>query len=119
MQRAPFIGAALAVTFGCAAFAQAQTPDQPTPSATPPPAAVGTANDASATQGGLRLGMVVKDPTGAVVGTISQIGETPDGTASVLLNVDGKPIGVLASKLTPSGDQAVISMTKAQVKASG
>ncbi len=62
--------------------------------------------------------MVVKDTTGATVGTIAQIGKTADGSAAVTVKVDGKEIGVLASALTPSGSQAISTQTKAQLLAS-
>jgi hypothetical protein len=64
--------------------------------------------------------MVVKDSTGATVGTISQVGQTPTGQAAAMIDIDGKQIGILASnlKIDPAGTQAVSAYTKAQLIAS-
>jgi hypothetical protein len=109
------VGAALALSVGFAAQAQppATQPANP-PSATSPPPA-----DASATASMFKAGMVVKDNAGATVGTITQVGRTSDGTAAVAVNVDGKAVALPASalSLSPAGDAAVSSMTKAQIKA--
>jgi hypothetical protein len=84
------------------------------PSAQPP---AGSAEPAAPR---FTVGMVVKDSAGVVIGPITEIGQTSDGAVALLLNVDGRPIGVLATslKITPGGDQAISSMTKAQVVAS-
>ncbi|MDP3747469.1 MAG: hypothetical protein Q8Q88_10530 [Phenylobacterium sp.] len=65
--------------------------------------------------------MVVKDSAGVTVGTITRVGKTADGAAAVAVNVDvdGKTVNLASStlNLSPTGDAAVSSMTKAQIKA--
>lgn len=111
------LGSAMALAAGSLALAQTLTPPSPppTPSATPqgsvnPPRPIG-----------LKTGMAVTDKDGARVGTVTQIGHTAEGAPAVLLNVDGKTIGVPQSILTvsPAGDHAVSSVSKAQIIAAG
>jgi hypothetical protein len=126
MQRTFLLGAALTLACSGAALAQpapaTTAPAAAPPAATPPPASTqapsSSVNPPAST--GLKTGMVVKDGSGATVGTIAQIGQTADGRAAVMLNVDGKQIGILASNLSPgqSGAEAVSSLTKAQIQAS-
>jgi len=117
MQRALLIGAALALSAG---LAQAQPAPAPSAAPTAAPAAPAAPAASAAVGAGLKTGMPVKDASGAPVGTISKLGKTADGAAAVMVNVDGKDIGLLASNLTvdPSGAQAVSSVTKAQLTAS-
>ena len=63
--------------------------------------------------------MAVKDTTGAVVGSITQVGKTADGTPAVVVNIDGKPVGLPASMFTlaQNGSEVVSSATKAQIEA--
>jgi hypothetical protein len=134
MKRTVLLGSALALSFGFAAIAQpasqsptAAKPSSSVPSAPPaasvnppgPTAAPASPAPASATDAAaaLKEGMVVKDSTGAAVGTIAQIGKTPDGAPAAVLDVDGKKIGVLASSLTPQGGQVISAATKAQLLA--
>jgi hypothetical protein len=116
MHRKLILATMFSLGAGLAAHAQNSAP-----SAAPPPsgAAGSTAPGAAATTA-LKAGMVVKDTAGAMVGTISQVGQTPDGKPAAMLNVDGQPIAILASNLTvdPSGAQAVSTYTKAQLLAS-
>lgn len=74
---------------------------------------------AAAQDAALRNGMVVKDSAGMTIGTIMRMGKGADGAPTVSLNVDGRVVTLAASTLTvsPTGRQAVSSMTKAQVKA--
>jgi hypothetical protein len=111
------LGSALALATGTLALGQTLAPPSPppTPSATPqgsvnPPRSIG-----------LKTGMAVTDKNGARVGTVAQIGHTAEGAPAVLLDVDGKKIGVPESILTvdPAGDHAVASVTKAQIVTAG
>jgi hypothetical protein len=91
------------------------------PATTPPlPNAPPAASVNPPTTAGLKSGMVVKDGTGATVGTIAQVGQTADGRPAVMIDVDGKQIGMLASNLSlgQGGAEAVSTMTKAQLQAS-
>jgi len=109
------LGAAVVLSASFAAHAQipVSQPVNP-PSATAPPAA-----DATATASAFKAGMVVKDSTGVTIGTITRVSQAVDGTAQVAVNVDGKTLTIAASTLSvsPAGDAAVSSMTKAQIKA--
>ena len=114
--RAFSYGAALALAVGFAALAQTSAAQQVTP---PPSAGAPPASDATATATAFKAGMVVKDSAGATVGKIARVGKTAEGTAAVEVNVDGKTVNLAASTLTlsPSGTEAVSSMTKAEIKA--
>jgi len=111
MLRAFPIGLTLAATLGLAA--QAQVSSSPPPGAAKPPAAAATAPDPA-----LKPGMPVKDATGAMIGSITQVGQTADGTPAVVVSVDGKPVGLPASVLTvaSNGAEATASVTKAQIQ---
>jgi ligand-binding sensor protein len=61
--------------------------------------------------------MVVKDTSGATVGTVVQVGKATNGLEAVVVNIDGKPISLAANVLTPAGDGMVSSVTKDQIKA--
>lgn len=56
---------------------------------------------------------------GETIGKITQVGKTADGTPAVAIDMDGKTVSLAASSLTLSakGDEAVTSMTKAQIEA--
>jgi hypothetical protein len=60
---------------------------------------------------------VVKDASGATVGTVVQVGKATNGLDAVVINVDGKPISLAANLLTPDGAGLVSSVTKDQIKA--
>jgi hypothetical protein len=113
MHRSILLGAALAASCGLAAYAQPTSPQPAAPAAAAAPAA----SAAQSAGAGLKEGMVVKDSTGVTVGTISRVGKTADGSAAVMINVDGKDVGLLAANLTvdPTGAQAVSNVTKAQL----
>jgi hypothetical protein len=119
MQRTHLLSAAfLSAAMSLAAVLSAQAQDTPDPAQGAPAAPPATSGDAQASSG-LKAGMVVKDSAGATVGKITQVGQTSDGTAAAALDVDGKRVVVPASTLTvaEAGDQAVSSLTKAQIKA--
>ncbi|MGR4863799.1 hypothetical protein [Caulobacter sp. LARHSG274] len=132
MTRALFCGSALALMIGFAAQAQnappPTTPSQEpsTPSQEPgqgqevnPAPAMPPGTDASAVASVFKPGMIVKDSAGATVGTVEQVGQTADGSTAIEVSVDGKAINLSPSILAVSGDgeEAVSSMTKAQIKA--
>lgn len=103
----------------------AQTPSKPveapgpaapaaaTSSAVTPPAA-----DASASTG-FRAGMAVKDGQGAAIGSIARVIRTPDGATTFSVTVDGRNVNLPGSTLTlsPSGAEAISSLSKAQITA--
>jgi len=115
--RALFYGSVLALSVGFAALAQdaASQPVNP-PSASAPPASDASATASTST---FKTGMVVKDSAGFTVGTIARVRKAADGTASVSIAVDGKMVNLPGASLSlsPSGKQAVSSMTKAEIKA--
>ncbi len=117
MLRTLFLGATLATTLGYAAQAQ---PDPSSSSASPQSQAPA---DQAATQAGANApstakpGMVVKDASGATVGTVVQVGQASNGQSAVVVNIDGKPISLAANMLTPAGDGLVSSMSKDEIKA--
>ncbi len=102
----------LALSGGSAALAQ-------TPPAKAAPPASAAAADASATTG-FRAGLPVKDAQGAAVGTIARVIKTPDGATTYSVSVDGRNVNLPGSALTlsPSGAEAVSTMSKAQITAS-
>jgi hypothetical protein len=61
--------------------------------------------------------MVVKDASGAMVGTVVKVGKAANGQTAVVVNIDGKPISLAANMLTPAGDGLVSSMSKDEIKA--
>lgn len=126
--KALLVCAALAALAG-ASVATAQTPDPGAGKAPPPatsnpattqaPAKSPPAADASSTTG-FRTGLAVKDAQGASIGTIARVIKTPDGATTYSVTVDGKNVNVPGSALTlsPTGDSAISSMSKAQITAS-
>jgi len=110
----------LALSGGSAALAQtpaakgaAAPPANAAPAPTPPAA------DASATTG-FRAGLPVKDSAGMAVGTIARVIKTPDGATTYSVSVDGRNVNLPGSALTlsPSGAEAISTMSKAQITAS-
>ncbi len=67
----------------------------------------------------LKAGMTVKDPAGAIVGPVTRVGKTADGKDAVLVNIDGKDVGLPASILSKAqdGSSLVSSATKDQILA--
>ena len=120
---------ALALCASAAAAADQQKPPalQVTPPAgtfpaKPPtlPAAPATsaAVNASASTG-FRAGLPVKDASGAAIGTIARVIKTPDGATTYSVTVDGHNVNLPGStlSLSPSGAEAISSMSKAQITA--
>jgi len=104
---------ALAVAFPALAQTPASQPVNPTPSTAPPAA------DASAKTTLFKSGMVVKDSAGATVGKVTKVGKAADGALTVAVDVDGKTVDLPAAtlSLSPAGDEAVSTQTKAEIKA--
>ena len=130
MYRPLILAAALALCTGGLASAQMQN-QNPEQGASPPassaPDAAQSAGAAqtpdpsasASTAQAFKPGMVVKDQAGATVGTISRVGHTSNGIAAAEINVEGKPVTMALASLTlsPDGDHAISSLTKAQVEA--
>jgi hypothetical protein len=95
------------------------TPPAKTAPASPAAAAPATAANASATTG-FRAGLPVKDAQGAAVGTIAEVIKTPDGATTYKVSIDGRNVNLPGSALTlsPTGAEAVSTMSKAQITAS-
>lgn len=108
------------LTLSGGSVALAQTPASPMPAAPPAAASAATppAADASATTG-FRAGLPVKDAQGAAIGTIARVIRTPDGATTYSVSVDGHNVNLPGSALTlsPTGAEAISSMTKAQISA--
>ena len=128
MSRIFICATALALSLG--GFAQAQrggaytspppgypNAASPVPSSTPDtPSSSAASPDPSQD---FKPGMTVKDPSGEEIGKINRVGHTPSGVPAAEVNVDGKPVvmALAALTLTPARDQAISSVTKAQVQA--
>lgn len=102
-------------SFGCVALAavmpayvaaQAAAPASPTP---PPAISVAPAP-------AFKAGDPVTDASGAVVGPIATLTESPRG-AIVVISIDSKLVGVPQATLKLRGDKVVSSQTKAQMLA--
>jgi hypothetical protein len=63
--------------------------------------------------------MPVKDAQGTAVGAIARVIRTPDGATTYSVTVDGRNVNLPGSALTlsPSGGEAISSMSKAQITA--
>ena len=103
-----------------AASASPAPPDASTPpaSADTPAASSSTAASSAAAQD-FKPGMPVKDSSGAAVGTIKRVGQTPNGVAAVEVTVKGKPIVLALADLTlaPTKDHAISNKSKAELEA--
>lgn len=64
-----------------------------------------------------RPGMVVHDRAGTRIGAIKTVTETPGGL-NVVIEIEGKLVGVLPSTLRLQGETVVSSQTKAEILAS-
>ena len=64
-----------------------------------------------------KTGMVVIDRAGARIGVIQALTETPGGL-NVVVEIDGKLVGVPPARLELRGETVVSSQTKAQILAS-
>lgn len=63
-----------------------------------------------------KQGMVVSDRTGTRVGVVQTVTETPGGL-NVVVEIEGKLVGVEPSTLQLQGETAVSSQTKAEILA--
>jgi len=81
------------------------------------PAAPDAKSDAAASADLYRPGLRVKDSVGAPLGVVRGTGQTPEGAAAVVVDIDGRPTSLAPAVLTlsPSGDHAQASMTKAEI----
>jgi len=126
MQRSFVMAAALIVGFGCGPQAVGQALSRDQSSIRPSPLGDAMAEPASSPnllhreRRGLKPGVVVKDRHGATVGLITKVDQSKDGQPAVQLDVNGTPITVLVSqlRLARRGDQAVISLTRSQIRTS-
>ena len=120
-----FCASLLALTAGAASAQPPASTTAPPPAAPPaatasaPAASTPPAADASATSS-FRAGMPVKDAQGALVGSIARVIKTPDGATTFSVSVDGRNVNLPGSALTlsPTGDGAISTMSKAQIAAS-
>ena len=86
---------------------------KPTPAATPAPG-----SPPVETPGALEPGMVVKDPAGAIIGVIVQVGRGGDGAQTAVLQIDSREVLVPASSLlAASGNQVTSRQSRAQLLA--
>ena len=120
-----FCASLLALTAGVASAQPPATTTAPPPAAPPaatasaPAASTPPAADASATSA-FRAGMPVKDAQGGLVGSIARVIKTPDGATTFSVSVDGRNVNLPGNALTlsPTGDGAISTMSKAQIAAS-
>lgn len=122
MLRALFLGAALATTLGYAAQAQSdKSPSGAAPQSQAPtdqaPADQSSTQTSADTATTAKPGMVVKDSSGATIGTVVKVRKAANGKMAVVVNIDGKPVTVASNMLTPAGDGLVSSMSKDELKA--
>ena len=119
MKAMMFCATVLALSGGSAALAQTPAAKPAPPAAAPAPAAPAAAANASATTG-FRAGLPVKDAQGTAIGTIARVIKTPDGATTYSVSVDGRHVNLPGSALTlsPSGAEAISTMSKAQITAS-
>ena len=106
------------IAMALAAAAPAAQAQPGAPPAGPIPDAHPSASVNPPTTAGLKAGMPVKDSTGALIGTLTQVGQTTDGRPMASLQIDGRQVLVPAGDLSAQNGQAVSSMTKAQLQAS-
>lgn len=107
------MGQLLALLAAAAALEACQPPsagaEQGTPTAVGPPGA--TAKPAAPA---FKPGMVVRDRSGARLGVIQTITETPGGL-NVVIEIDGKLVGVPPSTLRLRGETVVSAQTRAEI----
>ncbi len=128
MSRALICATALALSLCGLAQAQSAGSDASPPAATPSPttpdtsAAPDTSSSSAASPAAaqdFKPGMPVKDSSGAAVGTIKRVGQTPSGVAAAEVTVDGKPIVLALADMTlaPTKDHAITNKSKAEIEA--
>lgn len=79
-----------------------------------PPNTVRPVPEASAKAPAFKPGMEVVDRAGSRIGVIQSLTETPGGP-NVVVEIDGKLVGVKPSSLTLRNETAVSAQTKAQI----
>ena len=89
------------------------------PTLAPAPVPAGSAAVNASASTGFRAGLPVKDASGAAIGTIARVIKTPDGATTYSVTVDGHNVNLPGStlSLSPSGAEAISSMSKAQITA--
>ncbi len=109
-----------ATTPPAAAAPPAATP----PAATTPPAAAPTANaaagaatDASATAPAFTVGAPVKDNTGAVIGSITELKPGATGAQTATIKMGADQFAVVTTGMALQDGAAVINMTQAELQA--
>jgi hypothetical protein len=118
MRHRYLFAAVLVLSIGPAA--QAQPPPSEPVSPTPAEEArTGDQADVSAVAADFRPGMLVKDPSGFTVGSITRVTQTANGATAVEVDVDGRRMSLAPSilSLNARGDGALSSMTKAEIQA--
>jgi hypothetical protein len=98
--------------FALTTAAQAQTSPPTTPNASMPesqPAVPPVAD--------VKTGTIVRGADDAIIGRVVQVGETSTGMKAVVVEVDGKRVGLGLSNLTSSGAELKSPLTKAEVLA--
>jgi len=104
------------LTIVAAATSLASCSQPPPPAATQPaPAPMNPVGaDTKPPAPAFKPGMVVVDRTGARLGIVKTIAETPGGL-NVVVEIDGKLVGVLASTLQLRGESAASSQTRDEI----
>ena len=87
-------------------------PPPPLPTPPAPTGPIGTAAKPPAPA--FKPGMVVSDRTGARVGVVKTVTETPGGL-NVVIEIDGKLVGALSSTLQLRGDSVVSTQTRDEI----
>jgi hypothetical protein len=121
MRHSYLLGAILALSIGPAAQAQPRAPpSQPISPTSSEEAQTGDQADASATVADFRPGMLVKDPSGVIVGRITRVGQAAEGETAVEIDLDGRRVNLSPNILSVdvSGSGARSSMTKAEIQGS-
>lgn len=121
MRHGYLLSAILALSIGAAAQAQPRPPpSQPISPTSPEEAQTGEQADASVTAADFRPGMLVKDPSGVIVGRITHVGQTAEGETAVEVDLDGRRVNLSPNILSVdvSGSGARSSMTKAEIQGS-
>jgi len=102
--------AALAIATAAPAFAQDAAPQSPSPAA-----AKGA--DASATAATLAVGAMVKDKTGAPIGTVTEVKPDATGKQVATIKMGADTFAVETEKLAIADGSATINASAAELKA--
>lgn len=86
---------------------------QPAPTALGPPG-----SHAAPPAPAIKPGMPVSDRSGAQVGLVETVAETPRGGLNVVVKIDGKLVGLAAATLALHESRVVSSQTKREMLAS-